>query len=31
MPEIGRSLVHEAAVDVVREWIARLPGACTSA
>jgi uncharacterized repeat protein (TIGR03806 family) len=31
MPEIGRSLVHEAAVDVVREWIAGLPGTCTSA
>jgi uncharacterized repeat protein (TIGR03806 family) len=30
MPEIGRSLVHEAAVDVVRNWIARLPGACTA-
>jgi uncharacterized repeat protein (TIGR03806 family) len=31
MPEIGRSLVHDAAVDVVREWIERLPGACTAA
>jgi hypothetical protein len=28
MPEIGRSLVHEDAVGVIRQWIAGLPGGC---
>jgi uncharacterized repeat protein (TIGR03806 family) len=28
MPEIGRSLAHEEAIDVVAEWIAGLPGQC---
>lgn len=28
MPETGRSVVHQAGVDLVREWIARLPGEC---
>jgi uncharacterized repeat protein (TIGR03806 family) len=28
MPEIGRSLVHEEAVAVVRQWITGLPGGC---
>jgi uncharacterized repeat protein (TIGR03806 family) len=28
MPEIGRSLAHDEAVDVVAQWIAGLPGSC---
>jgi uncharacterized repeat protein (TIGR03806 family) len=29
MPEIGRSLVHEEAVALIRDWIAQMPGSCT--
>jgi uncharacterized repeat protein (TIGR03806 family) len=28
MPELGRSLVHDAAVEAVSDWIASLPGDC---
>jgi uncharacterized repeat protein (TIGR03806 family) len=28
MPETGRSVVHRAGVELVRAWIAQLPGAC---
>lgn len=28
MPELGRMLVHEAGVDVIRAWITSLPGSC---
>jgi uncharacterized repeat protein (TIGR03806 family) len=28
MPELGRSTVHREAVELVREWIAGLPGDC---
>ena len=28
MPELGRSLAHDAAVEVVSDWIASLPGDC---
>ncbi|MBY6225503.1 parallel beta-helix domain-containing protein [Ferrimonas balearica] len=30
MPEIGRSLAHDAGVDLIREWITRLPAATCS-
>ncbi|MBY5994178.1 parallel beta-helix domain-containing protein [Ferrimonas balearica] len=30
MPEIGRSLAHDAGVDLIREWITRLPAASCS-
>jgi uncharacterized repeat protein (TIGR03806 family) len=29
MPEIGRSVGHVAAIDLVREWVRGLPGQCT--
>lgn len=28
MPETGRSVVHQAGVELVRDWIAQLPGEC---
>jgi len=28
MPELGRSAVHREAVELVRDWIAGLPGNC---
>jgi uncharacterized repeat protein (TIGR03806 family) len=28
MPELGRSLVHEEGVALIREWISSLPGEC---
>ena len=28
MPELGRSLVHDEGVQLIREWIAALPGSC---
>jgi len=28
MPELGRSLVHEEGVALIRDWIAALPGSC---
>ena len=30
MPEIGRSLVHDEGVDLVRAWIAGLSGDCSA-
>lgn len=29
MPELGRALVHDEGVDLIRDWIASLPGSCT--
>ncbi len=28
MPELGRSLIHDEGVDLVREWISAMPGSC---
>ena len=28
MPELGRSLIHDEGVALIREWIASLPGGC---
>lgn len=28
MPELGRNLVHDEGVALIREWIAAMPGAC---
>jgi len=28
MPELSKSLVHDAGVELVAEWIASLPGSC---
>jgi hypothetical protein len=28
MPELGRQTMHEEALDVIRDWIASLPGSC---
>jgi uncharacterized repeat protein (TIGR03806 family) len=28
MPELGRSLIHSEGVDLIRRWIAEMPGAC---
>lgn len=28
MPELGRSLEHTEAVDIIRQWIAQMPGDC---
>jgi hypothetical protein len=28
MPELGRQLVHEEAIQVLGDWIASLPGSC---
>jgi len=28
MPELGRSLVHQEGVELMRDWISSLPGAC---
>ncbi|MCX8072357.1 MAG: right-handed parallel beta-helix repeat-containing protein [Candidatus Binatia bacterium] len=30
MPELGRRRVHEEAIEVIREWIASLPGDCSA-
>ncbi|HJV67996.1 SO2930 family diheme c-type cytochrome [Ideonella sp.] len=30
MPELGRNTVHEEGLQLVRQWIASLPGRCTS-
>jgi hypothetical protein len=29
MPELGRQLLHEEGVALIREWIASLPGDCS--
>ncbi|WP_445365512.1 SO2930 family diheme c-type cytochrome [Microbulbifer sp. ANSA001] len=29
MPELGRSLVHEEGVELLRQWVAAMPGTCT--
>ena len=31
MPELGRSMVHQEGVALIREWIASLPGSCNAA
>jgi hypothetical protein len=28
MPELGRSTVHEEAIELIVEWIKSLPGEC---
>lgn len=28
MPELGRSLVHEEGIEIIRKWIAEMPGTC---
>jgi hypothetical protein len=28
MPEIGRTIVHREAVDLIREWLGSLTGSC---
>ena len=28
MPELGRNLVDDAGVALIRQWIAQLPGTC---
>ncbi len=28
MPELGRSVVHREGVELIRDWIAGLPGDC---
>jgi hypothetical protein len=30
MPEIGRSLAHDEAIDLVSQWIGGMTGACTN-
>jgi len=30
MPELGRSLVHEQGVALIRDWISNMPGDCSS-
>lgn len=30
MPELGRALAHREGVDLLRDWIAALPGACSA-
>jgi uncharacterized repeat protein (TIGR03806 family) len=30
MPEVGRSVVHQEGLALIRQWIASLPGACSS-
>jgi uncharacterized repeat protein (TIGR03806 family) len=29
MPEVGRSVVHQEGVDLIRQWITSLPGSCS--
>ncbi|BBM00616.1 SO2930 family diheme c-type cytochrome [Microbulbifer sp. GL-2] len=29
MPELGRSLVHEEGAELLRQWVATMPGTCT--
>ena len=28
MPELGRSLVHQEGIEIIRDWIAQMPGSC---
>ena len=28
MPELGRSLVHEKGIEIIRDWITQMPGSC---
>ena len=28
MPELGRSLVHEEGIEIIRDWITQMPGSC---
>jgi hypothetical protein len=28
MPELGRSLVHHEGLELIRHWIATMPGGC---
>ena len=28
MPELGRSLIHEEGIEIIKKWIAEMPGAC---
>lgn len=28
MPELGRSLIHEEGIEIIRQWIAGMPGTC---
>jgi len=28
MPELGRSLVHEEGLKLIRDWISSIPGQC---
>ena len=28
MPELGRSLVHQGGIEIIREWISKMPGSC---
>jgi hypothetical protein len=28
MPQVGRNVVHEEGVQLLREWIAAMPGGC---
>lgn len=30
MPEVGRSVVHQEGLDLIRQWIASLPGGCST-
>jgi hypothetical protein len=30
MPELGRNLIHAEGLALIREWIAAMPGDCTS-
>jgi uncharacterized repeat protein (TIGR03806 family) len=30
MPEVGRSIAHDEGVELIRQWIASLPGDCSS-
>ncbi len=30
MPEVGRSVVHQEGLDLIRQWIASLPGNCST-
>ena len=28
MPELGRSLVHKEGIEIIRDWISKMPGSC---
>ena len=30
MPEVGRSVVHQEGLDLIRQWIASMPGGCST-